>query len=164
MTEYAPAKVRATRVGIMFIGYTVCSARGGLIAARLIPAYGWSSVFVVGGILRIGIGLLSLFVLPESVRFLMLRRGRADLVLPLLRRVRPDLALADDASFTLAEEHQPGLPVKRLFVGARGASNMPAKPRNCSARIIGPMVSRAIGRRSRRFCATLTNKASAIVC
>ena len=121
MTEYAPAKVRATRVGIMFIGYTVGSALGGVIAAQLMPAYGWQSVFVVGGVLPLAIGVLSIFVLPESVRFLMLKRGRTDLVLPLLRRVRPDLALRDDATFSLQEEHQPGLPVKQLFAGARAA-------------------------------------------
>jgi len=121
MTEYAPAKVRATRVGIMFIGYTVGSALGGVIAARLMPDYGWQSVFIVGGILPLGIGVLSIFVLPESARFLMLRRGRTDLVLPLLRRVRPDLTLADDAVFTLQEEVQPGLPVRHLFTGARAS-------------------------------------------
>jgi AAHS family 4-hydroxybenzoate transporter-like MFS transporter len=121
MTEYAPAKVRATRVGIMFIGYTVGSALGGVIAAQLMPAYGWPSVFLVGGILPLAIGGLSIFVLPESVRFLMVQRGRADLVLPLLRRVRPDLALRDDATFTLYEERQPGLPVKQLFAGARAS-------------------------------------------
>ena len=120
MTEYAPAKVRATRVGIMFIGYTVGSALGGVIAAQLMPAYGWPSVFVVGGVLPIAVGLISIAVLPESVRFLMVRDG-ADRVLPLLRRVRPDLPLGDDTLVTLNEERQPGLPVKQLFVGARGA-------------------------------------------
>jgi len=121
MTEYAPARVRATRVGIMFIGYTVGSALGGVIAAQLMPAYGWPSVFVVGGVLPLVIGVLSIFVLPESVRFLMVKRGRMDLVLPLLRQVRPDLALRDDATFSLNEEQQPGLPVKQLFAGARAS-------------------------------------------
>lgn len=121
MTEYAPAKVRATRVGIMFIGYTVGSALGGVIAAQLMPAYGWPSVFIVGGVLPLVIGGLSIFVLPESARFLMLKRGRTDLVLPLLRRVRPDLDLPDEATFSMQEEVQPGLPVRHLFTGARAS-------------------------------------------
>src|SRR5271170_6645383 len=78
MTEYAPVKVRATRVGIMFIGYTIGSALGGFIAGQLIPDYGWPSVFVVGGILPIMLALGAAFALPESVRFLMLKRGRTD--------------------------------------------------------------------------------------
>ena len=80
VTEYAPARQRATRVGIMFIGYTIGSALGGVIAAQLIPTWGWPSVFVVGGVLPIAIGLVLLFVLPESVRFLMVKRDRTDLV------------------------------------------------------------------------------------
>jgi len=121
MTEYAPSRERATRVGIMFIGYTIGSALGGVIAAQLIPAYGWPSVFVVGGVLPIGIAIVSIFVLPESVRFLMLKRGRTDLVLPLLRRVRPELTLPDDAVIAVEEEQRKGTPVKDLFSGARAS-------------------------------------------
>src|SRR5882724_11745813 len=114
MTEYAPSRVRATRVGIMFIGYTIGSALGGVIAAHLIPAYGWPSVFVVGGVLPMLLAAGAAFGLPESVRFLMLKRGRADLVLPLLRRVRPELDLHDGTAITLQETQQIGLPVKQL--------------------------------------------------
>ena len=110
VTEYAPPRERATRVGIMFIGYTIGSALGGVIAAQLIPAWGWPSVFVVGGVLPIAIGLVLLFVLPESVRFLMVKRGRTDLVLGLLRRIRPDLAVPDNASLAIEEETKEGLP------------------------------------------------------
>jgi MFS transporter, AAHS family, 4-hydroxybenzoate transporter len=121
VTEYAPARERATRVGIMFIGYTIGSAVGGLIAAQLIPTWGWPSVFVVGGVLPIAIGLVLLFVLPESVRFLMVKRGRTDLVLSLLRRVRPDLAVPDDVSLAIEEENKEGLPVAHLFADGRAS-------------------------------------------
>src|SRR5262245_20751200 len=50
MAEYSPSRVRATRVGLMFVGYTAGSALGGFIAAQLIPAYGWPSVFILGGV------------------------------------------------------------------------------------------------------------------
>jgi len=121
VAEYAPARERATRVGIMFIGYTIGSALGGVIAAQLIPAWGWESVFVVGGILPIAIGLVSIFVLPESVRFLMVKRGRTDLVLALLRRIRPDVPIADNASLAIAEENREGLPVAQLFADGRAS-------------------------------------------
>src|SRR5882724_1698044 len=121
VTEYAPARERATRVGIMFIGYTIGSALGGVIAAQLIPAWGWPSVFVVGGVLPIAIGLVSIVALPESVRFLVIRRDRADLVRDLLRRIRPDFAIADDASFEIEEEKQEGLPLAHLFADGRAS-------------------------------------------
>jgi AAHS family 4-hydroxybenzoate transporter-like MFS transporter len=119
MTEYAPVRVRATRVGIMFIGYTIGSALGGVIAAWLIPAYGWPSVFVVGGVLPMMLALGSVVALPESVRFLVLKRGRTDLVLPLLRRVRPELELRDGTAIVIQETRKSGLPVKQLFAAGR---------------------------------------------
>src|SRR5947207_10169997 len=121
MTEYAPARERATRVGIMFVGYTVGSALGGVIAAQLIPAYGWPSVFILGGVLPIALGLISVFVLPESARFLMLKRDRGDRVLALMRRLRPELALPEHAALTIEEENKAGLPVKHLFDGERAS-------------------------------------------
>jgi MFS transporter, AAHS family, 4-hydroxybenzoate transporter len=121
MTEYAPARARATRVGMMFVGYTAGSALGGFIAAVLIPAYGWPSVFVVGGAVPIILAATSIFALPESVRFLMLKRGRSDLVLALLRRVRPELNLRPGTAIAIEETQERGLPVKQLFSGGRAA-------------------------------------------
>src|SRR3984957_15702454 len=95
VAEYAPARDRATRVGVMFIGYTIGSALGGVIAARLIPTWGWPSVFVVGGVLPIAIGLL-----PP---------------------VRPDLAVPDNASLAIEEENKEGLPVAHLFADGRAS-------------------------------------------
>ena len=119
MTEYAPVRVRATRVGIMFVGYTIGSALGGFIAARLIPLYGWPSVFVIGGVLPLILAAATSVTLPESVRFLMLKRGRSDLVLPLLRRIRPELELRPGAAIVMQEAQQAGQPVTQLFAGGR---------------------------------------------
>jgi AAHS family 4-hydroxybenzoate transporter-like MFS transporter len=121
MTEYSQARIRATRVGIMFIGYTIGSALGGVIAAHLIPAYGWPSVFVLGGVLPLLLAVGTGIALPESVRFLMLKRGRADRVLPLLRRMRPELDLRDGTAIALQEAEQPSLPVRQLFAGGRAS-------------------------------------------
>src|ERR1700710_2690676 len=48
--EFNPRRRRATMVMIMFAGFSVGAALGGLLAAALIPAFGWRSVFIVGGI------------------------------------------------------------------------------------------------------------------
>lgn len=119
MTEYSPIRIRATRVGIMFVGYTIGSAIGGLIAARLIPAYGWPSVFVIGGVLPLMLAAASLFTLPESARFLLLRRGRKDLVIQLLHKLRPELDLQAGTAVTVHETQELGLPVEQLFAHGR---------------------------------------------
>ena len=50
LSEYWPARARATSVTLIYVGYTIGSAFGGVIAAYLIPAYGWQSVFMLGGL------------------------------------------------------------------------------------------------------------------
>lgn len=56
----------ATAAGLIGIGITFGGVLAGLAAAALVPAYGWQSVFVVGGVLPLGIVVLLWAVLPES--------------------------------------------------------------------------------------------------
>src|SRR6201989_1658096 len=48
-SEFNPRRRRATMVMIMFCGFSVGAALGGLLAAALIPHFGWRWVFIVGG-------------------------------------------------------------------------------------------------------------------
>ena len=75
-SEFSPHRRRATMVMIMFCGFSVGAALGGLLAAGLIPQFGWRSVFVVGGIAPLALAPILAWRLPESVRFLALA-GRA---------------------------------------------------------------------------------------
>ncbi|HBO0560536.1 MFS transporter, partial [Pseudomonas aeruginosa] len=43
-SEYCPRRHRALMVTAMFCGFTLGSALGGLLAARMVPALGWESV------------------------------------------------------------------------------------------------------------------------
>jgi MFS transporter, AAHS family, 4-hydroxybenzoate transporter len=65
-SEFAPRRLRATLVTVMFAGFPLGAAAGGLLSSHLIPAYGWESVFVLGG--GAPFVLLPLLVarLPES--------------------------------------------------------------------------------------------------
>ncbi len=56
----------ATAAGLIGIGITFGGVLAGLAAAALMPAHGWPSVFVVGGLLPLVIVLLLWAVLPES--------------------------------------------------------------------------------------------------
>jgi AAHS family 4-hydroxybenzoate transporter-like MFS transporter len=74
-SEYSPQRLRATLVSIMFCGFPIGAVVGGLISARLIPVYGWTSVFYLGG--AIPLLLLPFFTayVPESVRYLAQRNS-----------------------------------------------------------------------------------------
>ena len=51
--EYMPSRMRATIIGLMFVGYNLGAAAGGFIAAASMPVYGWQSVFFIGGLAAI---------------------------------------------------------------------------------------------------------------
>jgi AAHS family 4-hydroxybenzoate transporter-like MFS transporter len=118
--EYAPANRRATRIALMFVGYTIGAAGGGVLVAQLMPLYGWKVTFVIGGLAPLALSLILLRTLPESARFLALSSGQSARLGAILARLRPDLAIAADARFVLREVRQPGLPVRQLFRDGRG--------------------------------------------
>jgi MFS transporter, AAHS family, 4-hydroxybenzoate transporter len=117
--EYAPANLKARIISLLFLGYTLGGTLGGFVAAKLIPAFGWPAVFKVGGIAPILLAILVAFTLPESVRFLALRRDQPDQVRSILRRFTHDLTLDDSTDFVVTEERHQGLPVKHLFTNGR---------------------------------------------
>ena len=49
--EYVPRRVRATVVSALWTGFPIGGVIGGLLASRLIPQWGWPSIFWVGGTL-----------------------------------------------------------------------------------------------------------------
>ena len=102
--EYAPKRYRATIVTLIMIGYSVGTSLGGPIAIGLIPHYGWQSVFVFGGILSLISAAVLFLMLPESIRFLASKGGRAERIAPIIRRIAPRTPVPADAQFVLADE------------------------------------------------------------
>src|SRR5207245_2576466 len=75
-SEYAPKRARATVAALTFCGIPLGSVLGSVLASQLIPAYGWGSVFVVGGALPLLLLPLIAVRVPESIRFLALTRDK----------------------------------------------------------------------------------------
>lgn len=123
--EYSPHRRRATMVMIMFCGFSVGAALGGLIAAALIPAFGWRSVFLVGGVVPLVLAPVLAWTLPESVRFLALR-GRAanGRIGAILARMYPGERFAPGTRFVAHEAVLPGLPVLHLFRERRATTTL----------------------------------------
>src|SRR4051812_47030989 len=71
-SEFSPHRRRATMVMTMFCGFSIGAALGGLLAAALIPQFGWRSVFLIGGVAPLLLVPILALKLPESVRFLTL--------------------------------------------------------------------------------------------
>src|SRR4249919_2487998 len=74
VSEYSSDKRRGTIIGIYAAGYPIGATVGGLVAAPLIPVYGWHSVFIVGAALTVLMLAISWRFLPESLDYLLTRR------------------------------------------------------------------------------------------
>ena len=120
-SEFSPRRRRATMVMVMFCGFSVGAALGGLLAAGLIPRFGWRSVFVVGGIAPLVLAPILAQWLPESVRFLAASGGANVSVAQLLKLINPKASFASGARFVVREISLPGMPVTHLFREGRTA-------------------------------------------
>jgi AAHS family 4-hydroxybenzoate transporter-like MFS transporter len=123
-SEFNPQRRRATMVMIMFCGFSVGAALGGMLAAGLIPYYGWRSVFIVGGVAPLIMVPILVFKLPESVRFLALHGNAPARVTELLGQINPTATFASGTHFVIQETHLAGLPVSHLFRERRTATTL----------------------------------------
>jgi len=121
--EFSPHRKRATMVMSMFIGFSIGAAVGGGVAAYMVPAFGWRSVFLTGGVMPLALLPLLYVKLPESVRFLALR-GDDRAVMASLRRTFPQADLPDGTHFSLSEPHPPGIPVVHLWRDGRALATL----------------------------------------
>ena len=69
-SEFAPKRLRLNIVALMYCGFPLGSVLGGVLAAQLIPKFGWASLFYIGGIIPVILLPAFAFVMPESVSFL----------------------------------------------------------------------------------------------
>jgi MFS transporter, AAHS family, 4-hydroxybenzoate transporter len=118
-SEYSPRRSRGTVVGLMFCGFPFGGVVAGLLSAPLIPAFGWASVFVVGGVLPLVLLPVLWTALPESAQFLNVTGDRVGLG-AVLRRMGSRV----DAEAVEAERASVRSPFVRLFTEGRAAGTL----------------------------------------
>jgi AAHS family 4-hydroxybenzoate transporter-like MFS transporter len=101
MSEYAPDHRRATLTNAMFCGFPLGAAFGGFLAAWRIPQWGWRSVLVLGGTVPLVLTVLRLFLLPESVRYMVAKAQPVERIRAVLGRISASAAHA--TSFVMTE-------------------------------------------------------------
>lgn len=75
-SEYASRKHRGLAISIYAAGYGIGASLGGTAMVGLINAYGWRSVFFVGGVMTVVSLLLVVALLPESASYLYNRQPK----------------------------------------------------------------------------------------
>jgi AAHS family 4-hydroxybenzoate transporter-like MFS transporter len=119
--EFAPRKTRNTMMMLVSCGFTVGAVIGGLIAAVLIPFWGWRSVFYLGGAIPLILAALMLRFLPESLQFQVLRGRGLDRVRDSLRRMAPGRTIDPTIALVAGPPSPPGAPLPALFRDGRAA-------------------------------------------
>ena len=115
--EYAPARLRVKLIALMSIGIPLGGVFGGLLAAQMIPRWGWESVFYVGGILPLLLLLLVAKMLPESPHFLVAKGGEEAhrTVRQLLNDIHPSGHYTPRDAFFAPETQMQGSKITQLF-------------------------------------------------
>ncbi len=70
-SEYAPVKTKDFWVSFVMSGYPIGAVLSGLVAAQIIPAYGWRTMFQIAGIVTLLTLPFIFFFLAESLDFLL---------------------------------------------------------------------------------------------
>ena len=102
--EFVPARMRATVVTVIMIGYSLGATIAAPLTNWIAPHYGWEGVYFVGGIGTLICATLLLFGLPESVRFLVNRGDRPERVVALLHQIDPAIEATPQDRFILGDE------------------------------------------------------------
>ncbi|VVD82857.1 4-hydroxybenzoate transporter [Pandoraea iniqua] len=102
ISEFAPEARRAVIVNTMFCGFPLGASVGGFVASWLIPTFGWHSVLVLGGVLPLLLSVLLIFLLPESVKYLVVHQKPVERVRRILSRIAGE-SMDDVTTFTVNE-------------------------------------------------------------
>jgi MFS transporter, AAHS family, 4-hydroxybenzoate transporter len=113
--EFSPKRTRVAWVMCITMGFTLGAAIGGFVANWLIPAFGWRSVFIFGGVVPLIVAIGMFLALPESLQFLAVRKTRLDQLVRWLRQLDPTLRIDASTQFVTNETSRSGVPFWHLF-------------------------------------------------
>ena len=116
-SEYMPARHRNTLVTLMYAGAALGSVMGGFVGPSLIERFGWEGIFILGGVLPAIAGVFLLFLLPESLRFIVTKRSDNTKARQLIRRINPQFQTNDDQEYFVKEVTHEGAAIRELFGG-----------------------------------------------
>jgi MFS transporter, AAHS family, 4-hydroxybenzoate transporter len=119
LTETAPRAYRASFIMLALIGIALGHFVTGLVAAALLGPYGWPSLFVAVGLAGVALSAVLVATLPESARWLAVARPDAPQLGRLVARIAPELELAPETRFALAEPPRRRVALGELFAEDR---------------------------------------------
>jgi AAHS family 4-hydroxybenzoate transporter-like MFS transporter len=117
--EYTPRRIRRIVVALLWTGFPVGGVLAGFLASQIIDAFGWQSVFYVGGVLPILLSAVLVKTLPDSICFMVTRGAPSEDIRWLISRIYPTIEVPQDGHFLVEEEAAAGVAVWHLFTHNR---------------------------------------------
>jgi AAHS family 4-hydroxybenzoate transporter-like MFS transporter len=118
LVEIAPKRFRVTMVMCGVLGFTTGIAVVGQVAAWLIPIWGWRVVFFIPACVGLALCVLLYFVLPESLRYLTVRKPDSAELRRRVQSLAPELEIGPQTCFTMpVQPKAKSISPKPLFQG-----------------------------------------------
>ena len=122
-SEYAPKARRALATSMVWTAFPLGIILGTFLNGYLLSAFNWHAIFLVGGTVPLLVALAMALWLPESIRFLIVKRPDAAAIRRIAARLVP--GLPGNVIFTAdAEEKAPGSPLRHLFLEGRSLGTL----------------------------------------
>ena len=104
--ESAPRKLRGTLslIAVAFVPLGGCIP--GIVAALLVPDYGWPVLFVIGGVAPLAIAAAVMMWAPESIKYMALHESERSRMKRLIETIRPGYTVPANARFVIEDEKQ----------------------------------------------------------
>ena len=123
MAEFAPTKLRARLVTIVFAGYSIGGILVALTGKQLILEHGWQSVFFLA-ITPIVLIPFILKTMPESLPTL-IKKGRTEEIRKIVGKILPERQFTGKEEFVVPHEDEvTSAPVAHLFSDGRAFSTL----------------------------------------
>ena len=117
-TEFAPLRRRPVAVTLTIVCVPLGGMIGGFGAARILPLWGWHTLYVLGGGAPALLALVLLWLLPESPRYLARHPGRWGELVKLLDRMGHRVAPESQFEDRLEAHAEKHLGLRCLFLPA----------------------------------------------
>jgi MFS transporter, AAHS family, 4-hydroxybenzoate transporter len=122
--EFAPRRLRATFVLLVYCGFSLGFVVAGLAAGALMPSHGWKSLMLVGALAPLLLTAPLAWLLPESLAFLQRRPHGNERMHEVLRRLFPRLDVPPGSTFRLEDQGETRASVAALVRGRTSAGTL----------------------------------------
>ncbi|MGH8289603.1 MAG: MFS transporter [Steroidobacteraceae bacterium] len=120
-SEIVPTYRRTTTVGVLYMGFSAGPTIAAAAAAALLPIFGWTALFFLGGAIPLLLAPLLAWLLPESLRFLVVQHPDDPRIARILGRIAPGFRSSGCPRYIISGERQRKTEATVLFRDGRAS-------------------------------------------